>query len=287
MGDLRPIRPKFMPNAIPKDLGDRIMKLHGYPSAYWVSQMIKYIYKLQPDVQKSLEDKFASMGFKRPIVGIHVRRTDKITSREGGFHKLEEYMNEVHEYYDKLQMVQTVDKRRVYLATDDPAVIKEARTSYPDYEFLVNEDAAKVANYSQRYSEVSIKGLLLDVFLLSRTDYLICTFTSHICRLCYETMQHFYPDAAHRASSLEVLWQTHEANPTYVEAVLAYYPNYPQGYNVEKGDILECQFWQNLTFGFYTVYHPRLNLTGMVPIYRVIDKWELIDFPTYPEVDIL
>lgn len=287
MGDLKPIRPKFMPNAIPKDLEDRILKLHGYPPTYWVAQCIKFLYNLRSEVKDMLNEGMRGLGFKKPIVGVHIRRTDKVTTREGGFHTVEEYMREVDEYYNRLELREIVEKRRVYLATDDPGVIREAREKFPEHEFLVNEDAAAVANYSQRYSEVSFRGLLLDVYLLSQTDHLVCTFSSHICRLCYESMQLLYPDAAHRYSTLEALWQTHEANPTKVEAIIPYYPNYPKGFNVNVGDILECHYWQNITFGFYTVNNTNLNITGMVPSYRVINKWEFVEFPTYPEADAL
>jgi glycoprotein 6-alpha-L-fucosyltransferase len=40
---------------------------------------------------------------------------------------LEEYMAAVDEYYNLLEMKQKVDRRRVYLASDDPKVIAEAQ----------------------------------------------------------------------------------------------------------------------------------------------------------------
>ena len=49
---------------------------------------------------------------------------------EAAFHSLEEYMVYVDDYYDKLEARQpqlTADQRRVYLATDDPSLLKEAR----------------------------------------------------------------------------------------------------------------------------------------------------------------
>ena len=56
---------------------------------------------------------------------VHVRRTDKI-NLEAAFHSLDEYMKHVKEYYDQLQRTQNVT-RRVYLATDDPSVLSEAK----------------------------------------------------------------------------------------------------------------------------------------------------------------
>ena len=57
---------------------------------------------------------------------VQVRRTDKI-NLEASFHKIEEYMYYVDLYYKKLELSEKVDKRRVFLATDDPSVLSEAR----------------------------------------------------------------------------------------------------------------------------------------------------------------
>lgn len=57
---------------------------------------------------------------------IHIRRTDKVGT-EAAFHPLEEYMQAVDEYYTQLELSQPVDKRRVYLASDDPSVLIDAR----------------------------------------------------------------------------------------------------------------------------------------------------------------
>jgi glycoprotein 6-alpha-L-fucosyltransferase len=283
-GDRHDPRPKYFPTSIPRDLADRIIKLHGFPPAWWVAQFIKYIYKLRPEYQRLVEDGMNQMGFRRPIVGVHIRRTDKVTSREGLFHSVEEYFAHVADYYGELEMVQKVDKRRVYLATDDPAVILEAREKYPEYEILVNEDAAKVANFTQRYSEFSMRGLLLDVHMLSRTDHLICTFTSHICRLCYEHMQNFYPDAAHRFTSLEAVWFTHESPRARVETVIPDYPQYTSGFSAAVGDILKYPVWQNLSYSHYLVHNIRTNISDQIPIYKVKNIWNIQDFPTYPGV---
>jgi len=57
---------------------------------------------------------------------VHIRRTDKVGT-EAAFHPLEEYMAVVDEYYNLLEMKQKLDRRRVYLASDDPKVIAEAQ----------------------------------------------------------------------------------------------------------------------------------------------------------------
>lgn len=57
---------------------------------------------------------------------VHVRRTDKVGT-EAAFHSIEEYMLHVADFFNKLEMKETVDRRRVYLASDDPSVIPEAK----------------------------------------------------------------------------------------------------------------------------------------------------------------
>lgn len=58
-----------------------------------------------------------------------MRRTDKIGT-EAAFYPIEDYMINVEEYYKQLELSQPVDVRRVYIASDDPTVINEARKKY-------------------------------------------------------------------------------------------------------------------------------------------------------------
>lgn len=58
---------------------------------------------------------------------VHVRRTDKVGT-EAAFHTIEEYMVHVEEHFQLLARRMQVDKKRVYLATDDPSLLKEAKT---------------------------------------------------------------------------------------------------------------------------------------------------------------
>ena len=55
-----------------------------------------------------------------------MRRTDKVGT-EAAFHGIEEYMGHVENYYSLLQKIQMVDKKRVYLATDDHTLLEEAK----------------------------------------------------------------------------------------------------------------------------------------------------------------
>lgn len=110
---------------------------------------------------------------------MHVRRTDKVGT-EAAFHGIDEYMAVVEEYYNQLELTQGVTQRRVYIASDDPKVIMEAKKKYTLYEVLGDSTIAKTAAISSRYSDTSLKGIILDIHLLSMSDYLVCTFSSQV-----------------------------------------------------------------------------------------------------------
>lgn len=59
---------------------------------------------------------------------LHVRRTDKIS--EASYQPLEKYMKHVEEYYLSLDLASPdgpPTPRKVFLATEDPAVVTEAK----------------------------------------------------------------------------------------------------------------------------------------------------------------
>ncbi len=57
-----------------------------------------------------------------------MRRTDKVGT-EAAFHSIDEYMFFVEEYFLQLEKQgKEINERRVYLATDDPGLLTEARS---------------------------------------------------------------------------------------------------------------------------------------------------------------
>lgn len=57
---------------------------------------------------------------------MQVRRTDKVGT-EAAFHDISEYMKHVSEWFDAYEMRHDVEQRRVYLASDDPSVLDDAK----------------------------------------------------------------------------------------------------------------------------------------------------------------
>lgn len=210
-----------------------------------------------------------------------MRRTDKVGT-EAAFHGIDEYMTAVEDYYNQREMVEVIEKRRVFLASDDPKVIIEARTKYPQYEIIGDPDIARMAAVSTRYTDSSLNGIILDIHLLSLCDYLVCTFSSQVCRIAYEIMQTMYPDASSRYKSLDDIYYYGGQNSHNREAVLDHIPKNHEEIHVKKGDLIGVagNHWNGYSKG----KNSRTNQNGLFPSFKVNDKVEVADFPTYSYV---
>ncbi|CAF4383577.1 unnamed protein product, partial [Rotaria socialis] len=122
-------RKDFMPMAVPEDIAERLIRLHGNPFVWFTGQLMKYLLRPQPWLKEFMEKKYESIKFEVPIVGVHVRRTDKVGS-EAAFHDISEYMKHVEDYYIiyQYQNPNVNFTKRVFLATDEPAVFSDARS---------------------------------------------------------------------------------------------------------------------------------------------------------------
>lgn len=78
---------------------------------------------------------------------------------EAAFHPIEEYMLHVEEQFQHLARRVHVDKKRVYLATDDPSLLQEAKTKsvcrsvwisrlLPQHVYLYNRFLSGIQNMS-------------------------------------------------------------------------------------------------------------------------------------------
>ncbi|XP_031437164.1 alpha-(1,6)-fucosyltransferase isoform X1 [Clupea harengus] len=277
-------RPPYLPLAIPEDLADRLHRLHGDPSVWWVSQFVKYLVRQQAWLEKEIREASVKLGFKHPIIGIHVRRTDKVGT-EAAFHPIEEYMAQVEEQFQLLARRLHVDKKRVYLATDDPTLLQEAKAKYPDYEFISDNAISWSAGLPNRYTENSLRGVILDIHFLSQTDFLVCTFSSQVCRVAYEIMQTLHPDASSYFRSLDDIYYFGGQNAHNQEAVYAHRPRDAEDIPLEPGDLVGVagNHWNGYSKGV----NRKLGRTGLYPSYKVKEKVETVKYPTYPEADKL
>ncbi|XP_055380359.1 alpha-(1,6)-fucosyltransferase [Condylostylus longicornis] len=274
-------RPPYLPLSVPEDLAPRLIRLHGDPIVWWVGQFLKYLLKPKSETKELLQNGMAKLGWKTPIVGVHVRRTDKVGT-EAAFHSIDEYMSYVEDYYLTLEMNNTRIVRRIFLASDDPRVISEAKNKYPQYEILGDYEVAKMAAVSTRYTDSSLNGIILDIHMLSLCDYLVCTFSSQVCRVAYEIMQTLYPDASHRFKSLDDIYYYGGQNAHNRIAVLPHKRRNKDEIHLNVGDSIGIagNHWN----GFSKGKNKRTNEIGLFPSFKVNDKVEKVKLPTYPNV---
>ncbi|XP_043553855.1 alpha-(1,6)-fucosyltransferase isoform X5 [Chiloscyllium plagiosum] len=275
-------RPPYLPLAIPEDLAGRLTHLHGDPSVWWVSQFVKYLIRPQAWLEKEIEEATRKLGFRHPIIGIHVRRTDKVGT-EAAYHPIEEYMVHVEEHYKFLARKTEIDKKRVYLATDDPTLLQEAKSKYPDYEFISDNSISWSAGLHNRYTENSLRGVILDIHFLSQADFLVCTFSSQVCRVAYEIMQTLHPDASANFRSLDDIYYFGGQNAHNQIAIYPHKPQTPEEIVLEPGDLIGVagNHWDGYSKGI----NRRNGRTGLYPSYKVKENIETIKYPTYPEAD--
>lgn len=62
-------KPPQLPQAVPRDLVDRILQFHEIPFVWWVGQVCAFLFRYQPSMKQRIETKKKRIGFKSPIVG--------------------------------------------------------------------------------------------------------------------------------------------------------------------------------------------------------------------------
>lgn len=279
--DMLSPRPPYLPLAIPRDLSDRMIRLHGDPQVWWIGQFMKYLLRYQPETQAMLDEARENMNFRRPIVGVHVRRTDKVGT-EAAFHSIDEYMFHVADYFNKLDMKQKVEVRRVYLASDDPSVIPEAKKKYPSYEFLGDVSIAKGAAVATRYTDSSLRGILIDIHMLAHSDYLVCTFSSQVCRLAYEVMQTLHPDASAKFKSLDDIYYYGGQGAHQQQAIYPHKSSKSGEISLDVGDVVGIagNHWDGYSKGV----NERTKQSGLYPSFKAAELYNIVDLPLYSEV---
>lgn len=275
--------PDYLPLAIPADLADRLTLVHDDPSAWWSSQLIKYIMRYNSETLERIEQRERSIGFTSPIVGVQIRRTDKLL-HEAEFHALEEYMEQVEDFYRGLEMrldSRWTGIRRVFIATDDPAVIAEAINKYPDYDIVADQAASNVSG---------ITGVLGDLHILSRCDFLVCTFSSNVCRLAYEMrLARDEHDAGGKYVSLDSDYYVFRPTQVDLRATLAHGAKGRDELDLLPGDVITENgkgrtHSDYLKSGFGHAFNTRTNRSGTYPLFKADRVVKLHTFPLYTGV---
>lgn len=113
---------------IPRDIASILVTVHSHPMAWWIAQFIKYVSRLRPWVLKKINNQkrvLDKQGFSSPIIGLHIRRTDKLGT-DMHYIPVRKYMKVAEEYFQSLEKSSGISyTRKVYLATDEPFLTKQ------------------------------------------------------------------------------------------------------------------------------------------------------------------
>lgn len=275
-------KPEFLPPSIPKDIFKRILRLHGDPIVWLIGQFLKYILRPTKSTKKYLKSAKQSSSEYGHQVGIHIRRTDKL-EKEANFYSVEQYMESVEEYfqYYDIRYGNHSNLKQIYIASDDPEVFLECRKNYPQYKFLGDVSRARSAATSSRYNNNSLQKLFLDVYMLSLSDFIVCTFSSNLCRIAYEIQQQRSSGDNHwRFKSLDDMWQFNIKWDTvvehYQEVILPHFSNRPGEMSLKVGDILNIE--SNLWDGYGKGKSVNNRKSGLYPLYKTKEKLKAVDF---------
>ncbi len=121
--------PDYRPRSIPTDIAQDLAILDRDPFDWISGQMARFLLNMQPGVRDRVRHEIRRMNISHPIVGMHVRRTDKII--EASYQPLDEYFDAAELYFSQLDSSSGGRvQRRVLIATDELSVIQEARQRY-------------------------------------------------------------------------------------------------------------------------------------------------------------
>ncbi len=145
---------------------------------------INEIYILNTQLKNELDACICELGLKNlDYIGMHIRRGDKIKSKEMDHFSLDSYVREIVNCKHKT--------RNVYIATDDISIIDSFKRKLgSEYNVLYNKGAkskgfneAKFNKKSRKTRFWDMKMTLLDVEILSASSFFIGTYSSNLSRI--------------------------------------------------------------------------------------------------------
>ena len=121
---------------VPRELGELVELVHSEPWLWWIGQFMKYGLTLREDQRSALDKDKQQIGLTptstggesstTPIVGIQIRRTDKVIESEDSIHPLEQYFEESTIFYQRQTGKTEIQNKAVFVASDDHLVLEGA-----------------------------------------------------------------------------------------------------------------------------------------------------------------
>ncbi|XP_078492080.1 alpha-(1,6)-fucosyltransferase-like, partial [Ciona intestinalis] len=275
----------YSPWTVPTNLLPRIEAVHANPMLWWIGQVQSYLMRPQEWLLNDLETCKREIGFEHPIVGVHIRRTDKII--ETAYVDLSRYMEHVKNWFDRYAEKNPNKSfiKRIYLATDEVKVTLEANERtwmsynayscrYPEYQFISGLPNASF-HAAKRREKQTVKYLLHDVYLLRDCDYFVGTFTSNIGQMVYELRQALDRDTTFEAVSLDNTYLYIGQNTKYQKAIMNHTGICRKGRHeceieLRVGDRIKVDPKANKGY-MYGGRNMRTRRAGLYPAYKVRD----------------
>ena len=187
--------PRHIPGTIPKSLEEDLLRIGvKHPWMWFTSQFLGFLLlRRTPQFDEMFQKLKSKIGFSSPIVGFHVRHGDKIRKGEATYVNETVYVKGAEKFFREMK----TNLKRIYIATDDIPVVKIVQKYCPDChistlptEYLSNG----LGNYfSSNFPKEIIESVMIDLHFLANTDFLVCDFSSNLCRLAYELKQSLPP----------------------------------------------------------------------------------------------
>lgn len=130
----------------------------------------KYI-KIQPSIEKKVED-FSALHFqKRPVIGVHYRGTDKKSeAKRVSYQKM---------FSEVRRLLSTVGQGcTLFVATDEEPFLKEISAEFKERIVYIQAERSKgekPVHFAKKEQYAIGEQALIDCLLLSRSDYLVRT----------------------------------------------------------------------------------------------------------------
>ncbi|XP_039271948.2 alpha-(1,6)-fucosyltransferase-like isoform X2 [Styela clava] len=252
------------------------------PFLWWIGQLIKYAMKLQPWMEEDLNNIITRVGFSSPVVGIQIRRGDKLKD-SGGFHEVDEYMFYADQYFNYLKTTNKHIQPKVFLATEDESALPELTLRYPDYKFIVSNHVTEKVTKHMRYGDGGLEGIIFDILLLSRCDYIVCTLSSNVCRAAYEAMSANRVDAATRIHSLDTGHRLKTLFDAPWRATANHTPINSEELRLHKGDKVKVSmsYRESLKDGYVMASNRATGEKGRIPAYKAREELTLLHFSIF------
>lgn len=265
--------PDFLFLAIPEDLAFTLTLLNDDPPSWWISQFIKYIFRLQPDILSDLQEEVEE-NFHGTVAGTHIRRTDSTVT--GIYRNIKDYIVPVSDFFNRHKPPIDLSSQNIYVISDETSPFQELKDRYPLYNFIYNTTIAEQAVKKRN----SLFGIVHDIYMMSHCDFVVCAASSNICRFIYEMVQSKGRNATGMFHFLDKLYfLSNKYQNRHVYKVISPIV----GRSLEVGEIVERMF-SNMEHGYITGIRCKTNTTAKFPVSKMKRVWLLTKKPQFKNI---